>query len=91
MATTAPALPALQLVRAAGSMGVGRHSSLVTVAYVSCQPGRVFNSPSETNSAKMSTAQDIQALLRFLSQDAKVPLAQAMGTVKALQQAGLGT
>ncbi|OCK76662.1 hypothetical protein K432DRAFT_407980 [Lepidopterella palustris CBS 459.81] len=39
----------------------------------------------------MSSAGDIQALLRFLSQDAKVPLAIAMGKVKELQKAGLGT
>ncbi|KAF2196929.1 hypothetical protein GQ43DRAFT_458832 [Delitschia confertaspora ATCC 74209] len=39
----------------------------------------------------MPTAQDIHTLLRFLSQDAKVPLAQAMGKVKELQKAGLGT
>ncbi|KAF2178820.1 hypothetical protein K469DRAFT_642027 [Zopfia rhizophila CBS 207.26] len=39
----------------------------------------------------MTSAQDIQALLRFLSQDAKVPLAQAMGKVKELQSASLGT
>lgn len=38
----------------------------------------------------MSTATDIQALLRFLSKDAKVPLATALGKVKGLQQAGLG-
>lgn len=37
------------------------------------------------------SATEIQALLRFLSQDAKVPLATAMGKVKALQQAGLAT
>jgi hypothetical protein len=34
-------------------------------------------------------ASELQALLRFLSQDAKVPLATAMGTVKGLQQANL--
>ncbi|GME23441.1 hypothetical protein BKCO1_200052 [Neofusicoccum parvum] len=39
----------------------------------------------------MSSATDIQALLRFLSKDAKVPLATAMGKVKDLQQAGLGS
>ncbi|EDU51561.1 hypothetical protein PtrSN002B_006459 [Pyrenophora tritici-repentis] len=39
----------------------------------------------------MSSTQDVQALLRFLSQDAKVPLAQAMGKVKDLQTAGLNT
>ncbi|KAL1968370.1 hypothetical protein VTN77DRAFT_1899 [Rasamsonia byssochlamydoides] len=36
----------------------------------------------------MAAAQ-LQALLRFLSQDAKVPLATAMGKVKKLQEAGL--
>ena len=36
-------------------------------------------------------ASQLQALLRFLSQDAKVPLAAAMGAVKALQQANLDT
>jgi hypothetical protein len=34
-------------------------------------------------------AAQLQALLRFLSQDAKVPLASAMGTIKDLQDAGL--
>jgi hypothetical protein len=34
---------------------------------------------------------DLQALLRFLSQDAKVPLAQAIGKVKDLQVAKLNT
>ncbi|KAH8694907.1 hypothetical protein BGW36DRAFT_398260 [Talaromyces proteolyticus] len=34
-------------------------------------------------------AAQLQALLRFLSQDAKVPLASAMGKVKELQAAGL--
>jgi hypothetical protein len=37
------------------------------------------------------SALEIQALLRFLSQNAKIPLATAMGKVKALQEAGLGT
>ncbi|USW55737.1 Putative Impact family protein [Septoria linicola] len=35
------------------------------------------------------SASDLQALLRFLSQDAKVPLAMAMGKVKDLQAANL--
>lgn len=35
------------------------------------------------------SASDLQALLRFLSQDAKVPLATAMGKVKDLQKASL--
>ena len=39
----------------------------------------------------MASAQDLQALLRFLSQDAKVPLAQALGKVKDLQAAKLNT
>lgn len=34
-------------------------------------------------------AAQLQALLRFLSQDAKVPLASAMGKIKELQEAGL--
>lgn len=37
------------------------------------------------------SATDIQALLRFLSQDAKVPLATAISKVKPLQQASLST
>ncbi|KAI9843152.1 MAG: hypothetical protein M1837_006605 [Sclerophora amabilis] len=37
----------------------------------------------------MATAAELQALLRFLSQDAKVPLTMAMGKIKDLQQAGL--
>ncbi|KAI9815269.1 MAG: hypothetical protein M1827_002749 [Pycnora praestabilis] len=37
----------------------------------------------------MTTAADVQALLRFLSQDAKVPLAVAMGKMKDLQSASL--
>lgn len=37
------------------------------------------------------SAADVQALLRFLSKDAKVPLATAMSKVKELQNAGLGT
>ncbi|KAF2665761.1 hypothetical protein BT63DRAFT_459339 [Microthyrium microscopicum] len=39
----------------------------------------------------MSSASEIQALLRFLSQDAKVPIAKAMGTIKNLQKANLTT
>ncbi|KAF3048752.1 hypothetical protein E8E11_006012 [Didymella keratinophila] len=39
----------------------------------------------------MSAAQEVQTLLRFLSQDAKIPLAQAIGKVKALQAAKLAT
>ncbi|KAF2731744.1 hypothetical protein EJ04DRAFT_514319 [Polyplosphaeria fusca] len=39
----------------------------------------------------MASAQDIQDLLRFLSQDAKVALAQAIGATKKLQEAGLVT
>lgn len=37
----------------------------------------------------MSTKSELQALLRFLSQDAKVPLPTAMGKVKELQEANL--
>ncbi|KAF2871831.1 hypothetical protein BDV95DRAFT_543153 [Massariosphaeria phaeospora] len=37
----------------------------------------------------MASAQDIQSLLRFLSQDAKLPLAQAMGKIEDLKKAGL--
>lgn len=36
-------------------------------------------------------ANDLQSFLRFLTQDAKVPLAMAMGKVKDLQQASLGS
>ncbi|KAF2843614.1 hypothetical protein M501DRAFT_1012955 [Patellaria atrata CBS 101060] len=39
----------------------------------------------------MSKATELQALLRFLSQDAKIPLATAIGKVKELQNAGLAT
>jgi hypothetical protein len=39
----------------------------------------------------MTSAQELQALLRFLSQDAKIPLAQAMGKIKDLQGANLVT
>jgi hypothetical protein len=39
----------------------------------------------------MASAQDIQSMLRFLSQDAKVPLAQALGKVKDMQAAKLNT
>jgi hypothetical protein len=44
-----------------------------------------------TPSYIMSAAQEVQTLLRFLSQDAKVPLAQAIGKVKDLQAAKLAT
>ncbi|KAM5441339.1 hypothetical protein MferCBS31731_003769 [Microsporum ferrugineum] len=37
----------------------------------------------------MATAKDVQSLLRFLTQDARVPLAAAIGKVKGLQQAKL--
>ncbi|KAF2026194.1 hypothetical protein EK21DRAFT_74742 [Setomelanomma holmii] len=37
----------------------------------------------------MASAQDIQTLLRFLSQDAKIPLAQALSKVKDMQAAKL--
>ncbi|KAH6858868.1 hypothetical protein BKA58DRAFT_346804 [Alternaria rosae] len=39
----------------------------------------------------MTSAQDVQSLLRFLSQDAKVPLAQALSKIKDLQAANLIT
>ncbi|ORX92713.1 hypothetical protein BCR34DRAFT_608745 [Clohesyomyces aquaticus] len=39
----------------------------------------------------MASAQTIQELLRFLSQDCKIPLAQAMGKIKELQTADLIT
>ena len=39
----------------------------------------------------MSSAKDVPALLRFLSQEAKVPLAQAMSKIPALQAAQLNT
>jgi hypothetical protein len=39
----------------------------------------------------MASAQDIQSMLRFLTQDAKVPLAQALGKVKDMQAAKLNT
>ena len=35
------------------------------------------------------SAADLQSFLRFLSQDAKVPLAMAMGKIKDLQKADL--
>ncbi|MCJ1226001.1 hypothetical protein MMC12_002650 [Toensbergia leucococca] len=37
----------------------------------------------------MSTATEIQTLLRFLSQDAKIPLPMAMGKIKDLQKSSL--
>ncbi len=37
----------------------------------------------------MTTKNEIQALLRFLSQDAKIPLPTAMGKIKELQKASL--
>jgi hypothetical protein len=39
----------------------------------------------------MASSQDLQSLLRFLSQDAKVPLAQALSKIKDLQAANLNT
>jgi hypothetical protein len=39
----------------------------------------------------MTSAQDVQLLLRFLSQDAKIPLAQALSKIKDLQAANLNT
>ncbi|KAL5403145.1 hypothetical protein PMIN03_010093 [Paraphaeosphaeria minitans] len=39
----------------------------------------------------MASQQDLQTLLRFLSQDAKIPLASAMGKIKDLQAAKLIT
>jgi len=49
------------------------------------------DSVADQNSNNMSSAGDIQVLLRFLSQDAKINLATAMGKIKDLQKAGLGT
>ncbi|KAF3491548.1 uncharacterized protein GIQ15_01065 [Arthroderma uncinatum] len=37
----------------------------------------------------MATAKDVQSLLRFLTQDARLPLAAAMGKIKDLQKAKL--
>ncbi|KAI9762103.1 MAG: hypothetical protein M4579_000583 [Chaenotheca gracillima] len=39
----------------------------------------------------MATQAELQTLLRFLSQDAKVPLAMAMGKIKTLQERGLNS
>jgi hypothetical protein len=39
----------------------------------------------------MSTPSEVQALLRFLAQDSKQPMAKAMGYIKALQAAGITT
>jgi len=39
----------------------------------------------------MTTPTEVQALLRFLAQDAKQPMAKAMGQIKALQAASLTT
>lgn len=39
----------------------------------------------------MTTASDLQVLLRFLSQDAKIPLATCMSKVQSLQTANLST
>jgi hypothetical protein len=39
----------------------------------------------------MASALEVQSLLRFLSQNAKVPLAQALAKVKELQAAKLVT
>jgi hypothetical protein len=52
---------------------------------------RRTDSLAHQNSNNMSSAGDIQVLLRFLSQDAKISLATAMGKIKDLQKAGLGT
>lgn len=41
--------------------------------------------------AIMATRNEVQDLLRFLSKDAKLPLALAMGKVKQLQEAQLTT
>ncbi|KAL2046324.1 hypothetical protein N7G274_001771 [Stereocaulon virgatum] len=51
-------------------------------------PCPILGSPTQASS-KMSTKSELQALLRFLSQDAKVPLPIAMGKVKELQKADL--
>lgn len=37
----------------------------------------------------MATTMEVQALLRFLMQDAKVPLAKAMEVAKRLQEANI--
>ncbi|KAI9792835.1 MAG: hypothetical protein M1816_001567 [Peltula sp. TS41687] len=39
----------------------------------------------------MPVHEELQSLLRFLTQDAKLPLAKAMGNVKELQKAGLSS
>ncbi|KAK7512488.1 uncharacterized protein IWZ02DRAFT_461823 [Phyllosticta citriasiana] len=39
----------------------------------------------------MSSAGNLQALLRFLTQDAKIPLSAAMGKIQELQKAGLSS
>lgn len=43
----------------------------------------------QTKIATMTTPAEMQALLRFLSQDAKVPLSSAMSKIKDLQKASL--
>lgn len=37
----------------------------------------------------MSTTTEVQSLLRFLSQDARLPLSTALGKIKELQKASL--
>jgi hypothetical protein len=39
----------------------------------------------------MTTPGEVQALLRFLAQDAKQPMVKSMGYIKALQAAGITT
>jgi hypothetical protein len=61
-----------------------------------CSTSVAFNFSRRTDSSahqnlNMSSAGDIQVLLRFLSQDAKISLATAMGKIKDLQKEGLGT
>lgn len=92
-----PALSGVMaLVRARIDRYIGTH---IIIAHLQCS----FNagtdcdfhshsrSHSPLHSVAMASAQEIQLLLRFLSQDAKVPLAQAMGKVKDLQSARLIT
>jgi hypothetical protein len=51
----------------------------------------LFDSQNQTTPQIMTTPTEVQALLRFLAQDAKQPVAKAMGQIKALQAASLTT
>ncbi|KAI9864332.1 MAG: hypothetical protein M1813_003252 [Trichoglossum hirsutum] len=72
-------------MRKAGKcLGSSLQQGTVTTEHSSASGNTIFDS-----GPNMATQAELQALLRFLSRDAKIPLASAMGKIKDLRSASL--